>query len=445
MEDIGSKYINKNIKLGSGSFSEVFLGVNLATCENVAIKKISMLQKKNIINKIDLEIEIMRSVVHANIVRYIDVYKKGDFWNIVMEYCNAGSLEDVIKYNRMLKGPNDQHTIREQTALYFLNQLKNAMDYIRKRGYIHRDIKPMNVLLTSEHGHTPSSSDIYRGNILTVKLADFGLARQHTDNNSLLDTICGSPLYMAPELFIDMKYDTKADLWSYGIIMYEMLFGSHPTPANSLRQLKENIKFKDIDFHLDYRYTDECFDILQKLLIKNRESRIEWDHFIDHPWFRQKQTIDIDGIQIKIVSPSVPKRLGISNMTKVNYSGYRFNIKKPNEYSNLLLSKSPQMMTEGTAKTAIEKLTIESLEDKKSLDNSDTTKYSNLFKQNNIPRSQPIPIKKNNYVLASTRNNNSILASSHDDNSILTFVRNDNYMLTSAHNNNSINTENFFD
>ncbi|RYE14203.1 MAG: hypothetical protein EOP45_19965, partial [Sphingobacteriaceae bacterium] len=80
------------------------------------------------------------------------------------------------------------------------------------------------------------------------KLADFGLARYYKENdNVLLKTVCGTPLYMAPELFSNYEYNYKADLWSYGIVMYEMLFKQHPLIATNITELFNDIKCKTID------------------------------------------------------------------------------------------------------------------------------------------------------------------------------------------------------
>lgn len=123
---------------------------------------------------------------------------------------------------------------------------------------------------------------------IKVKLGDFGLAKQYTENddNFMMKTLCGSPLYMAPELLEGNKYTTKSDLWSCGIIMYELLFGVHPTYATNFAQLVSKIKSEKINFHTEKNFTSHCFDLLQKLLVKNHPKRMEWDDFFNHKWFK---------------------------------------------------------------------------------------------------------------------------------------------------------------
>lgn len=302
MEIIGDKYRIEKNKLGTGGFSEVFLGTVLENNQLVAIKKISLMQKKDILNKITQEIEIMQKINHPNIVKYYDVFKTPTHWYIIMEYCNAGTLDDVIKYNETASKNSMMNFNREANTYYYLNQLKDALRYIREQGYIHRDIKPMNVLLTRNPSKinfsfnesdtifsTNDKSETTGYNLtekLIVKLADFGLAKIYQESQeNLMNTICGSPLYMGPELLLDTKYNSKADLWSFGVVMYEMLFGVKPINGYTTMQLKKNLSMKQIDFHLNKNFTSYCFDILTKLLTKNYTNRIDWDEFFSHKWF----------------------------------------------------------------------------------------------------------------------------------------------------------------
>jgi serine/threonine protein kinase len=181
---INEKFMIENHKLGSGSFSEVFLGTDLSNQQKVAIKKISLTQKNNILQKIDQEVSIMQKINHPNIVKYYDVIKSNDYLYIVMEYCNNGSLEDVIKYHEITN--NTLSLNREENTYYYLEQLKEALNYIRKYGYIHRDIKPLNVLLTRSTSLNDNKNNFNKSEKLIVKLADFGLATHYHYNEETL-------------------------------------------------------------------------------------------------------------------------------------------------------------------------------------------------------------------------------------------------------------------
>lgn len=321
----GNKYKIENIELGSGAYGVVFLGENIeisdslpainklndtlaqkqnpSNCQEknsnlnninkfVAIKKVSLIQKKvgkeDVLSILSTEIKIMKKMNHINIIEFKDVFKTELFWYIIMEYCNAGTLENVIIYNEK---PNKNIITfnREANTYYYMNQLKDALNYIRCLGYIHRDIKPMNVLLTETISNVvplKKRENFYYTENLIVKLADFGLARYYDETgNSLAKTICGSPMYMAPEIIIDREYNSKVDLWSFGTILYQMSFGTLPNEATSLTQLVAKLKSKRIDFSLNKNLSPECLDLTTKLLNKNSQDRISWDIFFNHKWF----------------------------------------------------------------------------------------------------------------------------------------------------------------
>jgi serine/threonine protein kinase len=135
-----------------------------------------------------------------------------------------------------------------------------------------------------------------------VKLSDFGFSRYFdvteavltTGYDDLVSTICGSPIYMAPELLVKMKYNVKADIWSFGVIMYEMLHGRNPYySASSIPELRELMMKQQIMFN---NFSPECLDLLQKILQPDPIKRISWEEFFNHDWF----TSTIIGIERKI-------------------------------------------------------------------------------------------------------------------------------------------------
>jgi len=377
-------------KLGSGSFSVVYMGTDIKLNRKVAIKQIKITTDTS---KITPEIEIMKKLNHPNIVKYYDAIETNNCMYIVMEYCNAGSLQDVINLNEKM-GKNKNFN-REANTYYFMTQFKDALNYVREMGYIHRDIKPMNVLLSKEvsltndglsgsmetdsgvlnilfgaceenvSSNTEIDYDCTKSNLnykLTVKLADFGLARQYVDNTqSLMRTYCGSPRYMGPELLLSMEYNSKTDLWSCGVMMYEMLFGVGPLEAKTLEHLKKKVRKDEINFHLNRNYSADCFDLLTKLLDKDYETRIEWDQFFTHHWFRMWERHTNLNSSIEEKAPNMPtksttKAITIpksSNLTKMTVSDYTRIPTTPKsyaEYHNLLKkgSVSPSTPTSST-------------------------------------------------------------------------------------------------
>ena len=147
-----------------------------------------------------------------------------------------------------------------------------GLEYLLENKIIHRDLKPQNILVT---------------NLGDIKITDFGFARYFEDN-TILNTICGSPLYMAPEIIKNRKYDFKSDLWSVGIIFYEMLTGNTPFKAKNIFDLINIIEKKIIVIPLDIKISNNCENLLFSLLKKNPYERIGWEDFFNHPWLKEQ-------------------------------------------------------------------------------------------------------------------------------------------------------------
>ncbi len=263
--------------LGKGSFSEVFLGRSIDDDTPVAIKIIKTknltANAKKIIND---EVEIMELIKfdpHPNIVECYDVQQDEDKVYIIMEYCDSGSLKNIIK-----------RPIKEKYIQFYFSQLANGLKYLDKKGIVHRDIKPRNILLTNSRR--------------VLKIADFGFARK-TEGASLYDTICGSPLYMAPEMIRQDHYNNQTDLWSIGMILYEMLFGYHPYDnCKTIPELKNIITNKDLDIppsnSKNKDISDSCLILLKQLLQKDVDKRIMWDDFFNHTWINKYPYTEVE-------------------------------------------------------------------------------------------------------------------------------------------------------
>ncbi|KAI0643789.1 Pkinase-domain-containing protein [Trametes meyenii] len=252
--------------LGKGSFATVYRGYHEQTHQQVAIKTVnrSGLSPK-LFDNLQGEIEILKSLSHRHITRLLDVIRAERNIYLIMEFCAGGDLANYIKKRGRVEGleyipsPGAAPTyyphpksggLSEIVVRSFLRQLARAVKFLRQRNLIHRDIKPQNLLLN------PSGPDEHaRGHpvgIPVLKVADFGFAR-FLPQAMMAETLCGSPLYMAPEILSYQKYDSKADLWSVGAVLYEMAVGKPPFRAQNhielLKKIEESkgIKFPDED------------------------------------------------------------------------------------------------------------------------------------------------------------------------------------------------------
>ena len=251
-----------NRKIGRGSFSKVYKGYHKDTLEKVAIKVVDMEISKHLKTFMDREIEVMKTLNHKNILKLYDVIHDPDenVIYLILEYCKKGDFHKFL----------NKRALKEKHALRYMIQLANGLKHLITNNIIHRDLKPQNILLSDDD---------------EIKLTDFGFARYY-EVNTMVDTLCGSPLYIAPEIMKHKRYSINADLWSVGIIMYEMLVGKVPYSASTHIELLNKIENKPLiipDF-----LSDICKDLLKKLLRKNPEERITWDEFFSHEWFENK-------------------------------------------------------------------------------------------------------------------------------------------------------------
>jgi len=259
-------------KLGSGSYGAVYKAHRKTGIRDVvAIKcvKKSNLSKKEIDN-IVTEISLLKKLNHDFIVEMSDFSWDKNYIYINMEYCGGGDLSRFIRAKKKLP---------ENTCHIFLQQLASALKYLRQNNVAHMDLKPQNILLTN----VISTKTIrFKGPIL--KLADFGFASYFLGDQTK-SSLRGSPLYMAPEMVLDRKYDAKVDLWSVGVIMFECLFGKAPYKSDTVNELLQKIKLEEqIKIPEIPKLSNSCEDLLARCLQRDPEKRIDFPDFFEHPF-----------------------------------------------------------------------------------------------------------------------------------------------------------------
>ncbi|CAD8133096.1 unnamed protein product [Paramecium pentaurelia] len=251
---LGDYQFDTKYLLGEGAFGKVYRGNKLTTNQEVAIKKIdsSMINKDQyLIDALNFEIQIMKQLDHPNIVKFIDKFNTDRSIYIVTEYCADGDLRNIMKGRR----------IPESEVNQIFCQLASGFKELVKANIIHRDLKPANIMN-------------HRG---VVKIADFGFAKI-VDNFSgeLLRTCVGSPLYMAPQILKKEKYTTKSDIWSLGVIYYEMIYGMAPWTGVDEKSLTVNVMKQPLRFPVGTILSDFGKNFLSRALEKEESKRMEW-------------------------------------------------------------------------------------------------------------------------------------------------------------------------
>ncbi|KAH8928133.1 Pkinase-domain-containing protein [Atractiella rhizophila] len=267
---LGGKYEIEE-EIGKGSFATVYRGRaknssrSQTQTQPIAIKSVirSKLTSK-LLENLESEIEILKGISHTNIVELIDIVKTESHIYLMMFYCSMGDLSLYIpkrhanpeaQKREMSLGLGKEYPnppdggLNEMVVRDFCGQLTEAMKFLFSRNIIHRDIKPQNLLLhprslPSSPSSPQSSSSPSRPQIPYLKVADFGFARW-LPSQSLAETLCGSPLYMAPEILRYEKYGASADLWSVGAVIYEMCVGRAPYRAQNHVELLRRIEKGD--------------------------------------------------------------------------------------------------------------------------------------------------------------------------------------------------------
>ncbi|KAM7067699.1 serine/threonine-protein kinase ULK2 isoform 3-T3 [Molossus nigricans] len=259
MEVVGDFEYSKRDLVGHGAFAVVFRGRHRQKTDwEVAIKSIN---KKNLSKSqilLGKEIKILKELPNS-------VF-------LVMEYCNGGDLADYLQ----AKG-----TLSEDTIRVFLHQIAAAMRILHGKGIIHRDLKPQNILLSYANRKKSSVGGI------RIKIADFGFAR-YLHSNMMAATLCGSPMYMAPEVIMSQHYDAKADLWSIGTVIYQCLVGKPPFQANSPQDLRMFYeKHRSLMPSIPRETSPYLANLLLGLLQKNQKDRMDFEAFFNHPFLEQ--------------------------------------------------------------------------------------------------------------------------------------------------------------
>jgi len=273
-------------QLGTGSFGRVYLVSHNETKELFALKTIEKRKIMTTYGKLDIiynEINIHSKLSHQNIIKLYNMHEDDETINIIMEYAPNGNLYQMIK--------KEKNGFSESKAFDYFIQVINAVYYLHSNNIIHRDIKPENLLLCEDN---------------KLKLCDFGWAKELSLENR--STFCGTMEYMAPEIVGSENYDYSVDIWSLGILLYELLFGHSPFKGSNTNNIIQNIKSHELNYDdKNKKISKSCKDLIQKLLNMNPQKRLKIKDILEHPFIKKHakkfssskkvQMIDDDKIQ----------------------------------------------------------------------------------------------------------------------------------------------------
>jgi len=208
---------------------------------------------------------------------------------LIMEYCNGGDLGDYLLTKK---------TLSEDSICHLARHIAGSLRVLRQHHIIHRDVKPQNLLLSYPQGRREQMK--FRDT--TVKLADFGFAR-YLSGTDLAATLCGSPLYMAPEILLGERYDSLADLWSVGTILYQCFSGTAPFLATNPHALRKRYEKERLIPKVPQGTSPHLRNLLLGLLKKDPRERMSHDDFFSHPFLRGPTSL-VPGEAMVVVQPS---------------------------------------------------------------------------------------------------------------------------------------------
>ena len=250
-------------ELGVGSYGRVILVQHKITQAKYAIKCIDKRNKVNIEEKpyFRREIEIMYRVHHPNVVKLFGHFEDNKYCYFIMEYIPGGNVYNLVPKNGIKTVPTKTIvSIMKDviSAVYFLHHMTPPI--------IHRDIKPENVVLDQN---------------MRAKLTDFGWSN-YMQGDMKRTTVCGTPVYLAPEIINNRGHDEKVDIWCIGVLLFELLTGISPFQGNDVQTIKYNINRLNIAWQRDM--DRDAVDLIRRILKYNPEERISLEQMLLHPF-----------------------------------------------------------------------------------------------------------------------------------------------------------------
>jgi len=265
-----------NEKLGKGAFATVYKGRCTTTNQDVAVKVIDLKKlSPDKVRYVKEEMRLMKGLKHPNVIDLLDTQQNERHILLIMELCTGGDLQNCIGRHRS--------GLSEPVAQSLFRQLIQGVDFLSGQGKMHRDLKTANLLLTSTD---PAKA--------FLKIADFGLVKEsgHESSSrpSMNDTICGTPLYMAPER-MRQGYGFPSEMFSCGVILFEMLLGRVPFGGTTLEEIQAQCEkgFAEA-LPAEHGLSWTVVDLLEQLLRVDPVARPTPRQVLQHAWLNAPAT-----------------------------------------------------------------------------------------------------------------------------------------------------------
>lgn len=283
-------------ELGEGQFGKVYRAIDsegVHTEYAVKVMSKQKVQSQQHIWKLFLsEIEVMKKLNHPHLLKLIDFLESGSNYYVVLPYCKGGDMEKRI---------NKQGRLPEGEGVFYLKQIMSGFLYMYQHKIMHRDFKAANILIDGNH----------------IVIGDFGFAKAGVD---VTTTKLGTPFNMSPEILFSngsAPYTSKADLWSIGVVYYQMLTAHLPFRANDMNELKQMVVHrsgKNLQFPANIPITEDSKSLIRGLLTFDQNARMSWKDFFNHPIFTKFQEFaPAKSVLSKTLRLNETSKLGISN------------------------------------------------------------------------------------------------------------------------------------
>ena len=210
------------------------------------------------------EIAITADCNSEHTVKMIAYQMGHNYTYIILELCDTDLRKEITS-----------HKFTEAECVKVFEEIILGFEVLVSKGYIHRDIKPANVLVLNHH----------------YKIADFGFAcKADILGRKKLTDVCGTPIYMAPQLLSNQPYTAKSDIWSLGLMLFEIVFGYPPWPCRSMSQYLTAVVHNPLKFPYNAKIGTHTKDFIKRSLVNNEDQRMSWKEVFEHPLVKHQST-----------------------------------------------------------------------------------------------------------------------------------------------------------